>query len=74
MSTFYSDGFSDGYKGNHASPPAPYSFGGHVTNVFAAEYLDGWMDGRAAKRDEPLPDDDFLPGGTSDAFVDQFHC
>ena len=26
------------------------------------------------KRDEPLPDDDFLPAGTSDAFVDQFHC
>lgn len=72
MSEFYTDGFSDGYKGNHASPPAPYSFGGHVTNVFAAEYLDGWMDGRQSKREEPL--EDMTPGGTSDAHADQFHC
>lgn len=46
FSTFYSDGYNDGMAGKHASPPAPYSFAGHTTNVFAAEYLQGWVDGR----------------------------
>ena len=44
-STFYADGFRDGSNGLHASPPAPYSFSGHTTNVFACEYLQGWQAG-----------------------------
>lgn len=51
-SIFWQDGYRDGYNGEHASPPAPYSFSGHTTNVFAAEYLDGWMRGRQDKREE----------------------
>ena len=65
MSEFYSDGFKDGYAKNHASPPPPYSFGGHETNVFAAEYLQGWMDGRKCKRDEPF--EVMTPCGTNDS-------
>lgn len=49
-SSFWHDGYRDGLAGNQASPPAPYSFAGHTTTVFAAEYLDGWMVGRNDKR------------------------
>jgi len=49
QSSFYSDGYRDGELGLQASPPDPYTFHGHTTNVYAAEYLDGWMEGRAGK-------------------------
>jgi hypothetical protein len=51
MSSFDTDGYNDGFAGLQASPPDPYSFNGHTTNVYAAEYLRGWVAGRTAKRE-----------------------
>lgn len=63
MNTFESDGYQDGFAGLQASPPAPYSFAGNVTTVFASEYLQGWVRGRHDRRNIPasmIPADRFI--------------
>ena len=69
-SSFYRDGFDDGVCNRKASPPAPYSFAGNVTTIYASEYLQGWVDGKREYREyiDTRPDESMLPGGTNDRF------
>ena len=49
-SSFYTDGYNDGFAGFAASPPGPWScIDGDIT-VFDQEYLQGWVAGREARR------------------------
>lgn len=44
MSTFYADGYRDGYNGEPCSPPDTYTRGdGKSTDVYAQEYCAGYQ-------------------------------
>ena len=73
-STFYTDGFNDGIRGKKAAPPAPYSFNGQTTNVYASEYLQGWVDGSRELREHNATMPDEATQGISDANIDQHFC
>jgi hypothetical protein len=50
LSKYYADGYKDGKLGIQCTPPPPYSFSGHTTNVYANEYLQGWQQGQCEER------------------------
>jgi hypothetical protein len=75
-SSFYCDGFDDGIYNRPASPPAPYSFAGNTTTVYASEYLQGWAEGRREYREHLATrnDSDSWVTGTNDSNADCNHC
>lgn len=52
--TFFHDGYRDGYMGDPESPPDPMWSDYHrdSTDVFGAEYRDGYREGKAARESD----------------------
>jgi hypothetical protein len=58
-SSFYTDGYRDGLRNNKASPPPPLRRNdGQSTNVFADEYMTGWVRGVNDRVSDTLDLDD----------------